>query len=683
MGNTIKESYDSSSEFDLENQSYVVPNSKREGWTEIRRSTRTKDNELIETYDKDVQTLYQNFRYGSKKYPNNRCLGYRSVDDKGVAGDFVWQSYLQVENRISEFGSGLLSCSEITKLEKGSHVGIYSKNRPEWVIAEQACYAQSMIPISLYDTLGPEAVAFIINQAEISTIISEKVNIPKLIKAKDSCPSMKLIIQIEKEGDPQLTNQAKEKGLTIINFGEVESKGSFYKNQDNPPSSRDDVATIMYTSGTTGDPKGVMLSHGNILSMISSGIELGIKLRPDDVHISYLPLAHIFERAVQTILFMAGGCVGFFQGDIPKLFEDIALLKPTIFPSVPRLFNKLHDKAMAKVEKDGGISKLIFNMGINSKKGNLDNGGEPKSMLWDSIVFSKFRERLGGRVRMLVTGSAPISKEIHQFLQVCFSCPVLQGYGLTETAAGGTITLPWDFKTGNVGPPLTCNEIALQDVTELNYLSTNEIPQGEICIRGKNVFKGYYKQPEKTREVVDEDGWFHTGDIGQWNPNGTLSIIDRKKNIFKLSQGEYVAPEYIESIYIKNKFIEQIFIYGDSLQSSLVAVIVPDREVLEEWAKSNNLGNTEFKVLCQDEKIINMISQDSVKTAKEFKLKGYEIARAIYLDSEPFSEVNGLLTPTFKPKRPQLKDFYQDKIEKLYEKVMEDEKILAQKEEGN
>eukprot|EP01091_Cochliopodium_minus_P000050 TRINITY_DN1006_c0_g1_i1.p1 TRINITY_DN1006_c0_g1~~TRINITY_DN1006_c0_g1_i1.p1 ORF type:complete len:545 (-),score=175.28 TRINITY_DN1006_c0_g1_i1:460-2094(-) len=539
MGNnTIKDEYDSNSDFDLENQSYIVPNSKREGWSEVRRSTKTGDKELMETFDKDVQTLYQNFRYGSKRFPNNRCLGYREVKgEKGEVGDFVWQSYLHVEKRISEFGSGLLSCSEITKLEKGSHVGIYSKNRPEWVIAEHGCYAQSMIPISLYDTLGPQAVAFIINQAEISTIVSEKVNIATLIKAKDSCPTLKLIIQIEKEGDIQLTNQAKEKGLTIINFGEVESKGSFYKHEDNPPTSKDDVATIMYTSGTTGDPKGVMLSHGNIISMISSSVELGIKLRSDDVHISYLPLAHIFERNVQTVLFMAGGAIGFFQGDIPKLFDDIAVLKPTIFPSVPRLFNKLHDKALAKVERDGGLAKMFFDMGLNSKKGNLDKGGEPKSFLWDGVVFSKFRERLGGRVRMLVTGSAPISKEIHQFLQVCFSCPVMQGYGLTETAAGGTITLPWDFKTGNVGPPLTCCEISLQDVKELNYLSSNPTPQGEICIRGKNVFKGYYKQEEKTKEVIDEDGWFHTGDIGQWNPNGTLSIIDRKKKHFQTFSG--------------------------------------------------------------------------------------------------------------------------------------------------
>jgi len=244
------------------------------------------------------------------------------------------------------------------------------------------------------------------------------------------------------------------------------------------------------------------------------------------------------------------------------------------------------------------------------------------------------------------------------------------------------MTLPWDFKTGNVGPPIPSVEISLQDVPELNYLSSNSVPQGEVCIRGNSVFKGYYKDEEKTKEAIDSDGWFHTGDIGQWNKNGTLSIIDRKKNIFKLSQGEYVAAELVESIYAKNKFIENVFIYGDSLQSAVVAIIVPDKEVLEEWAKQNGFENKSFQELCEDPKVIAMVSKDTVNTARQFKLKGFEIARAVHLEHDPFSEAKGLLTPTFKLKRPQLKQHYQEVIDKLYEKLSEEEKIANQKSDN-
>lgn len=202
-----------------------------------------------------------------------------------------------------------------------------------------------------------------------------------------------------------------------------------------------------------------------------------------------------------------------------------------------------------------------------------------------------------------------------------------------------------------------------------------------MCIRGPSVFSGYYKDEEKTREAIDEKGWYHTGDIGQWNKNGSLSIIDRKKNIFKLSQGEYIAAESIEGVYQKNKFVELCFIYGDSLQSSVIAIIIPDKEVLEEWAKNNAMEGKSLKELCEDPKVVEMVFKDTCKTARELKLKGFEIARAIHLESEPWTVENEFVTPTFKLKRPQLKEHYKPVIDKLYERLVEEEKKMAQKEE--
>jgi long-chain acyl-CoA synthetase len=225
-------------------------------------------------------------------------------------------------------------------------------------------------------------------------------------------------------------------------------------------------------------------------------------------------------------------------------------LKPTIFASVPRLWNRLYDKVNATIRDEGGLKQKLFNMGFSSKQDGLKAGGPPTSGFWDALIFSKLKARLGGRVRLMITGAAPLSEEVYRFLQIAFCVPVLQGYGLTETAAALSLTRPDDFSTGHVGSPILSVEVRLADVPEMNYSSKNDPPTGEVCVRGNNVFKGYYKNEAQTNADV-KDGWFHTGDVGRWNPNGTLSIIDRKKNIFKLAQGEYVAAEHVEAQYIK------------------------------------------------------------------------------------------------------------------------------------
>lgn len=548
-------------------------------------------------------------------------------------------------------------------------MGIYSINNVEWVLAEQACYVQGLIPISLYDTLGPEAVAFILDQAEIRVVVASKDKIPSLLKAAKICPTLKLIVQMEKEGDAAVQQQAQEAGVKLVSFSELEDNGAFHMHEPNPPAAQD-TATIMYTSGTTGNPKGVVLTHANMIGMTAGAALAGVSTTSNDVHISYLPLAHIFERAVVGIIFCEGGSVGFYQGSVLKLFDDIQALRPTIFASVPRLWNRLYDKVQATIRDSGSIKKFLFETGFNSKRDNLKSGGAPTSTLWDALVFSKMKARLGGRVRLMVTGAAPLSDEVYRFLQVSFCVPVLQGYGLTETAAAATLTRREDFSVGHVGSPILACEVRLMDIPEMNYSSKQDPPTGEVCIRGVNVFKEYYKNPEQTRADKDEEGWFHTGDVGRWNPDGTLSIIDRKKNIFKLAQGEYVAAEHVEAQYIKCIYVQQCFIYGDSLKADLVAIVVPDPEVLCKWAAENNIeGASDIKALCANEKVRKFIADEMVKTAKETKLKGFEMAKAIFLEADPFTPENELLTPTFKPKRPQLKAHYLAQIEALYKEV--------------
>ncbi|CEG40512.1 longchainfattyacid ligase [Plasmopara halstedii] len=278
---------------------------------------------------------------------------------------------------------------------------------------------------------------------------------------------------------------------------------------------------------------------------------------------------------------------------------------------------------------------------------------------------------LGGRVRLIFSGSAPLSTEVKEFLKVVFCCDVLEGYGLSETAAAATVGSA-DMPLGNhVGTPLMHGQVQLEDVPEMGYTSRDKPrPRGEICLKSPTVFAGYYKEPAKTCEVFDERGWFHTGDIGCWNADGTLGIIDRKKNFFKLSQGEYVAVEKIENIYSRSKYVAQLFAYGDSLQSFLVGILVPDPEVAEAWANERNLSGSD----ASSAKVINnpefqkAVLVDMARVAKQANLRGFELVKKVHFHHDPFSLEQGLITPTFKLKRPQLKAFFEQQIAELYKK---------------
>ncbi|GJR62563.1 long chain acyl-CoA synthetase 6, peroxisomal-like protein [Tanacetum coccineum] len=347
--------------------------------------------------------------------------------------------------------------------------------------------------------------------------------------------------------------------------------------------------------------EGAVLSHGNMVENVAGGT-IGTKFYPLDVYISYLPLAHIFERSNQIILAYYGSSSGFYQGDNLKLLDDIAVLRPTLFCSVPRLYNKIYDGTINAVKSTGGLKEKIFNVGYNAKRQALLKGKIASSM-WERLVFNKIKDKLGGRVRYLFSGASPLSPDVLDFLRVCFGCYMVEGYGMTETSCAITIIEVDDVLSCHVGVPLPSCEVKLVDIPEMNYTSDDQpYPRGEICVRGQIVFQGYYKDEVQTREVIDKEGWLHFGDIGMWIPEGRLKIIDMKKNIFKLAQGEYIAPEKIKNLYTKCKFVAQCFVYGDSFNSCLVAIVSVDPDVLKAWAaKKRNKGLPNFAVITDED----------------------------------------------------------------------------------
>lgn len=612
-----------------------------------------------------MDSCWDVFRMTVERSPGNPMLGRREILN-GKPGKYVWQTYKEVYDIVIKVGNAMRSCG----VEEGAKCGIYGANSPEWIISMEACNAHGLYCVPLYDTLGAGAVEFVINHAEVSIAFVEETKIPEVFKTFPSTTQyIKTLVSFGKV-TPQQREEVEKFGLAIYSWDEFLQLGEG-KQFDLPVKKKSDICTIMYTSGTTGDPKGVMISNDSIIALLA-GVKCLLesvheKLHDKDVYLSYLPLAHIFDRVIEEAFILHGASIGFWRGDVKLLIEDIAELKPTIFCAVPRVLDRIYSGLNQKISSGGFLKKTLFNFAYLYKHHNMQKGSkhEQASPICDKIVFSQVKQGLGGRVRLILSGAAPLSTHVESFLRVVSCAHVLQGYGLTETCGGTFVSLPNELPMlGTVGPPVPNVDVCLESVPEMGYDALSITPRGEVCVRGRTLFSGYYKREDLTKEVL-VDGWFHTGDIGEWQSDGSLKIVDRKKNIFKLSQGEYVAVENLENIYGLVSAIDSIWIYGNSFESFLVAVVNPNQQALERWAEENGVTG-DFKSLCENPRAKEYLIGELTKTGKEKKLKGFEMVRAVHLDPEPFDMERDLITPTYKKKRPQLLKYYQSIVDNMY-----------------
>jgi len=574
------------------------------------------------------------------------------VIKRKVENKYAGINYKEFREQTENFAYGLLALG----IKRKDNIAIISENRPEWVYADMAILGIGAVDVPLYPSLTSESIEFILNNSESKAIIvSNKFQLNKILKIKDNCRHLKFIIILNEK---DIVHDNKQ----IHTFPDIQEMGVIFK-ADNPglfeenirQVRENDLCTIIYTSGTTGEPKGVMLTHKNILSNVNSAL-IAYPITEKDVFLSFLPLCHIFERMAGYYTAFASGCTVVYAESIESVAQNLVEVQPTIMTTVPRLFERIYSKIIKNIDSQPASKQKIFYWAVETGKQYSvakRNGSVPLTLLVghrlaERLVFKKLQEKMGGKMRFFISGGAPLSRELGEFFEA-IGVFILEGYGLTESAPVLAANKVDDFKFGTVGKIFPGVEIKIAS-------------DGEILARGPNIMLGYYKNKKETEEVI-KDGWLHTGDIGVFDAEGFLIITDRKKHLFKTSTGKYIAPTPIENLFLASKYIDQFVLVGDR-RMFLSALIVPDFESIKEYADSNNIPYEKVEELVKRKEIYDLIEKDMGKIQK--KLANFERVRKFALLEKPFALEEGEITPSLKIRRKIVEERYSHLIDEMY-----------------
>jgi long-chain acyl-CoA synthetase len=582
--------------------------------------------------------------------------GHRKVDALKYKREGTWQSisHRELYENVKRAALGL----EALGLAPGDRVAILSENRPEWLVSDFACVMSGLVSVPLYPTLPAGQLLHMFEDSQARAVfVSNADQACKVLEARKEIPTLEHVIAYNddvSESAPGTMSLAAlmESGDSMV--GGIADEEYRARALATRP---DDLLTILYTSGTTGRPKGVMLTHANLVSNVRSALNV-LEITPDDVSLSALPLSHIFERmAGQYVMFSAGATICYAEG-FGRLGQNFAEVRPTVMTLVPRVFEKLAGQ-VEQTARAGGASHerlLRWALAVGGKRVDRELEGRRvgpilavQNRLADRLIFARFRQKLGGRIRLLVSGGAPLNPETGRFF-LAAGLTLLEGYGLTETSPVISLNNVGDIKLGTVGRPLPGVEIGIAD-------------DGEVLTRGPHVMRGYHRMPGETEAAMTPDGWFRTGDVGKLDDDGRLSITDRKKDLIVTAGGKNIAPQPIENRVKNNRYVSQVVMVGDRRKFP-VLLVVPDFDVLEEWAKEHHIAFGSRDELVGDPRVVQHVEREIQRSLSD--LARFEQPKRIGLLPRELSLESGEATATLKLKRRVIEANYNELIERLY-----------------
>lgn len=664
---------------------------KKEGETIPRRHPKAKDG-LIERPAEDVATVYDIIKRSARLHPDKAAIGTRklihlhketkkvpkNVDGQIIEVDKEWQffelsnfsylTYAEVQKYVIQLGAGLRKLG----LSKGDRLHFFATTHMNWMSLSQACGSQSISIVTAYDTLGPDGLEHSLLQSGANAMYID----PQLLKTAagplKKAKGIKFVIYNNashfSDGTEVEAFKQANPDITLINIEEVRQLG-----EDNPVDtvepSPEDLYCIMYTSGSTGLPKGVPMTHGNIIAAVA-GLYTVIEetVSQNEVVLAYLPLAHIFELVVENLVLFIGGTLGYgnprtlSDTSVKNCAGDMRELRPTVMVGVPQIWETVKKGVTGKVETAGALTKSLF-WGAFNYKAFMTRNRLPFANILDGIVFGKVRQLTGGRLRFIMNGASGISDGTKQFLSLTLA-PMLTGYGLTETGANGALGDPLAYTPDSIGPIPAGADVKLVSLPELGYSADANPPQGEILIKGPAIFREYFNNPEETEKAVTPDGWFKTGDIGEFVADGSLKIIDRVKNLVKMQGGEYIALEKLESVYRSSPFVQNIMVDANPEYNRPIAIIFPNEKILAEQAEK--LGVPESHIH-SDPKMQSAVLKDLQTVGRAARLSGIELVVAVVLSDEEWTPTSGLVTATQKVNRRAIRDRFKKEIAAAFE----------------